>query len=393
MSYCSLSGRIVNEMFVECSVMNAVLDVNMLNLQGNNLSDVDVILKPDVYIYVKKAKCAFDLFQLLIAPGILKPTDISVLFETIELTGLKYLKEIIKRYETYPDEVKITRFSPHRQQVVALGKDFSVKDLQKVSQLCEGNFSSPWKLIQHLEDTSVLTENSMSSFLQRLKDNKVNEDFNQLLVTVSDAIGVKGEKYVDMLRVLYKEHAEIKTELEDAKSAFDLFQILSVADILKATDISILFETIEVTGLKYLKEIIKTYDTYPDEVKITRFSAHRQQVVALGKDFSTIDIQRISWKYEVPDDFCSNPWKLITFLESNGIISKDNLSSFLINLKRVGNEKPTISKLDKNKSGQSEQPQRLRADEGNEKASTSKRQKLDKGIGEASISKRLKLDE
>ncbi|XP_033098911.1 uncharacterized protein LOC117102654 [Anneissia japonica] len=176
-------------------------------------------------------------------------------------------------------------------------------------------------------------------------------DFNQLLVTVSDAIGVKGEKYVDMLRVLYKDLAEIKTELEEAKSAFDLFQILRVADVLKATDISILFETIEVTGLKYLKEIIKTYDTYPDEVKITRFSAHRQQVVALGKDFSTTDIQRIGWKYEVPDDFCSNPWKLITFLESNGIISKDNLSSFLMNLKRV------------DKSGQSEQPQKSRADE------------------------------
>ncbi|XP_033119512.1 uncharacterized protein LOC117118892 [Anneissia japonica] len=313
---------------------------------------------------LENAKCAFDLFQALIASGILKPTDISVLFETIELTGLKYLIEIIKTYETYPDEVKITRFTPHRQQVVALGKDFSVKDLQKVGQLYEGNFSNPWKLIQHLEDASVLTENSISSFIQRLNKNKVNEDFNQLLVTISDAIIMKGEKYVDMLRVLYKDLAEIKTELEEAKSAFDLFQILRVADVLKATDISILFETIEVTGLRYLKEIIKTYDTYPDKVKIMQFSAHRQQVIALGKDFSTIDIQRIGRKYEVPDDFCSNPWKLITFLESNGIVSEGNLSSFLMNLQRVGNEI----------------------------ASTSKRPNLDKGIGEASIPKRPKLD-
>ncbi|XP_033115703.1 uncharacterized protein LOC117115926, partial [Anneissia japonica] len=300
---------------------------------------------------LEKAKCAFDLFQLLIAPGILKPTDISVLFETIELTGLKYLIEIIKTYETYPDEVKITRFLPHRQQVVALGKDFSVKDLQKVSQLYEGNFSSPWKLIQHLEDTSVLTEDSMSSFLQHLNENKVNEVFNQLLVRISDAISVKSEKYIDMLRVLYKDLAEFKAELEEAKSAFDLFQILRVADILKATDISVLFETIEVTGLRYLKDIIKAYDTYPDEVKITRFSAHRQHLVALGKDLSTIDIQRIGQMYEVPDDFCFNSWKLITYLESKGIVSENNLSSFLQNLERDDN------------SGQSEQPRSSWSDE------------------------------
>ncbi|XP_033121723.1 uncharacterized protein LOC117120752 [Anneissia japonica] len=126
--------------------------VDMLRVLYRDLANVKTELE--------EAKSAFDLFKRLIAPGILKPTDISVLFETIELTGLKYLIEIIKTYETYPDEVKITRFTPHRQQVVALGKDFSVKDLQKVGQLYEGNFSNPWKLIQHLEDASVLTENS-----------------------------------------------------------------------------------------------------------------------------------------------------------------------------------------------------------------------------------------
>ncbi|XP_033098912.1 uncharacterized protein LOC117102655 [Anneissia japonica] len=54
MSYCSLSGRIVNEMFVECSVMNAVLDVNMLNLQGNNLSDIDGKLLAEIIIVLHK---------------------------------------------------------------------------------------------------------------------------------------------------------------------------------------------------------------------------------------------------------------------------------------------------------------------------------------------------
>ncbi|XP_033111379.1 uncharacterized protein LOC117112412 [Anneissia japonica] len=295
--------------------------VDMLRVLYRDLANVKTELE--------EAKSAFDLFKRLIAPGILKPTDISVLFETIELTGLKYLKDIIKKYEKYPDEVKITQFSPHRQQVVALGKDFSLKYLQKVSLLYEGNFPSPWKLIQHLEDTSVLTENSMSSFLQRLNENKVNEDFNKLLVRISEEISMKGEKYVDMLRVLYNDLTEFKADLEEANAAFDLFQILCVAAILKPTDTSILFETIEVTGLRFLKDIIQMYGTYPDEVKITRFSAHRQHLVALGKDFTTQDIQRVAQMYEVPDGFRSNPWKLISFLERKGIVSEDNLSSFL----------------------------------------------------------------
>ncbi|XP_033121760.1 uncharacterized protein LOC117120781 [Anneissia japonica] len=312
--------------------------VDMLRVLYRDLANVKTELE--------EAKSAFDLFKRLIAPGILKPTDISVLFETIELTGLKYLKETIEKYERYPDKVEIIQFSPHRQQVVALGKEFSLKDLQKVSQLYKGNFSNQWKLIQHLEDTFDLTENSILSFLQRLKENDVNEgtDFNQLLVKISYAISKEDEKYIDMLRVLYKDFATITTELEEAKSAFDLFQILNVAGILKPTDISVLFQTIELTGLKYLKEITEKYETYPAEVKIAQFSEHRQRVVDLGKKFSTLDIQRIGQMYKVPDGFCSNSWKLIAFLESEGVVSEVNFSSFLKNFECV--DKSRRSRLD-----------------------------------------------
>ncbi|XP_033115542.1 uncharacterized protein LOC117115728 isoform X3 [Anneissia japonica] len=41
MSYCSLSGIIVNEMMEECGRMNIVLEDNMLRLKGNDLSDID----------------------------------------------------------------------------------------------------------------------------------------------------------------------------------------------------------------------------------------------------------------------------------------------------------------------------------------------------------------
>ncbi|XP_033121755.1 uncharacterized protein LOC117120778 isoform X2 [Anneissia japonica] len=41
MSYCSLSGIIVNEMMEECGRMNIVLKDNMLELKGNDLSDID----------------------------------------------------------------------------------------------------------------------------------------------------------------------------------------------------------------------------------------------------------------------------------------------------------------------------------------------------------------
>ncbi|XP_033127021.1 uncharacterized protein LOC117124800 [Anneissia japonica] len=41
MSYCSLSGSIVNEMMEECGRMNIVLKDKMLELDGNDLSDID----------------------------------------------------------------------------------------------------------------------------------------------------------------------------------------------------------------------------------------------------------------------------------------------------------------------------------------------------------------
>ncbi|XP_033112890.1 uncharacterized protein LOC117113606 [Anneissia japonica] len=314
---------------------------------------------------LEEAESAFGLFQLLIAPGTLKSTDISVLFETIELTGFRYLKEIIEKYETYPVDVKITRFSGHRQHVVALGRGFSVKDVQKISQLYRGNivFPNQWKLIIDLE-TDVLTEDKMSTFLQCLKENEVNKDFNKLLLELSEAISKKDKKYVDLLRVLYTDFAIAKTDLEEAKCAFDLFQILIVAGALKQTDISVLFETIELTRLRYLKEIIEKYEAYPTVVKITRFSPHRQQLVALGRDLSVKHLQTVCQMYEIPVNISTNPWKVITFLENEDIISGGNLSLLLFNLKTVG-------------SGE---------------ASTTKRQMLDKGSGMVSTSKRHKLE-
>ncbi|XP_033111380.1 uncharacterized protein LOC117112413 [Anneissia japonica] len=41
LSQCNLSGSIVNEMVEECGRMNVVLKDNMLNLKGNDLSDID----------------------------------------------------------------------------------------------------------------------------------------------------------------------------------------------------------------------------------------------------------------------------------------------------------------------------------------------------------------
>ncbi|XP_033111168.1 baculoviral IAP repeat-containing protein 1e-like [Anneissia japonica] len=316
---------------------------------------------------LEKAKSAFDLFKVLKARGILEPEDISVLFETIEITEWRYLKEIIEKYETYPDKVEIARFSAHRQQIVALGKTFLLEDLQKACHLYKDEFDSNiWKLIQHLEYTSsVLTEDNIPSFMQRLRKKVLNEDFNQLLGEMSNAISKEDKKYVDMLRVLYSDTAEFKEELVRAKSAFDLFQILIVADILKPTDISVLFETIELTGLRFLKKIIEKYREYPDKVEITLFSAYRQRVVAWGKNVLCEVLQNVRQRYEIPVNISTNPWKVITYLENKDIISEDKWSSFLMNVKSSDNEE----------------------------ASTSKKQKLNEGNGEASTSKKLKLGE
>ncbi|XP_033120136.1 NLR family CARD domain-containing protein 4-like [Anneissia japonica] len=182
---------------------------------------------------------------------------------------------------------------------------------------------------------------------------------------MSNAISKKDKKYVDMLRVLYSDTAEFKEELVRAKSAFDLFQTLIVAGVLKSTDISVLFQTIELTGLRFLKEIIEKYRKYPDKVEITLFSAYRQHVVAWGKNVLCEVLQNVRQRYEIPVNISTNPWKVITYLENKDIISEDKWSSFLMNVKSSDNEEASTSKkqkLNEGKSGLSKQPKRQRID-------------------------------
>ncbi|XP_033127638.1 uncharacterized protein LOC117125275 [Anneissia japonica] len=271
-----------DELLVKLSTAISEYDKKHIDMLRVLYTDL-VLAKTDL----EEAKSAYNLFKLLIGPGILKPADISVLFETIEITGFRYLEEIIEKYETYPKEVKITRFSAHRQHVVALGRRFSVKDIKRLSQMYRGDmpFANQWKLIEDLE-TDVLTEDTMSTFLQCLKGTGGNIELQGMLVKLSSAITKTDEKHIDMLRVLYTDLVIAKTDLEKAESAYDLFKLLIAPGILKPTDISVLFETIEITGFRYLKEIIETYETYPSEVKLTRFSEHRQNVVDLGRRFT-----------------------------------------------------------------------------------------------------------
>ncbi|XP_033127639.1 uncharacterized protein LOC117125276 [Anneissia japonica] len=202
-----------------------------------------------------------------------------------------------------------------------------------------------------------------------------------MLVKLSSAITKTDEKHIDMLRVLYTDLVIAKTDLEAAESAYDLFKLLIAPGILKPTDISVLFETIEITGFRYLKEIIETYETYPSEVKLTRFSEHRQNVVDLGRRFSVKDVQRLSQLYRGNRPF-ANQWKLIEDLETD-VLTEDNMSTFL----------QCLREHDVNKgSGEASTSKRKMSDKDTGEASTSKRQMLEKGSGESSTSKRNMSD-
>ncbi|XP_071947969.1 uncharacterized protein [Antedon mediterranea] len=329
------------ELLVELCENIAKKDVEMLRVLYRDF--------PVSITQLEGAGSAFDIFRLLEAPGLLTPTNINILIQTIEITGLAHLKMIIERYATYPVTVEIDMFSKFRQDVIDLGKGLSVEEIQKICQIYGCSFRLPWKLIQHLENSSVLTKETLPSFLDTLKSSQATKDFNKLLSDLSEAIENKSKEYVSMLKVLCADHVNVQADLWKAKTAFDVFKLLEEAGYLKTTDISILHEMIVVTGLDYLKEIIERYmQPYPDQVSVIHFSAHRHNIMHLGKSLSNKRLRRICCKYEVPSNHRSR-WKMIKYLQENDRLSEENISMFLDKLKQnEESESVTLVKFRRN---------------------------------------------
>ncbi|XP_033097188.1 uncharacterized protein LOC117101336 [Anneissia japonica] len=121
------------------------------------------------------------LMNMLEASGSLRPTDLTLLYDTIKATeqfGLEYkIQNEMPSFQiskSIRDSV-ITKFTPHRQKLVKLGLALTPSDVQKISDLYEVKHTDSWSLIMDLEHNLVICEENMDAFIEKLKKHKLHQ--------------------------------------------------------------------------------------------------------------------------------------------------------------------------------------------------------------------------
>ncbi|XP_033114832.1 uncharacterized protein LOC117115231 [Anneissia japonica] len=162
-----------------------------------------------------------------------------------------------------------------------------------------------------------------------------DEDFRQLLVKVSEWYDARG--YINMLKVLYRDHVTEVSQLQNASQTMTLLHLLYDSGDLCPTDLTLLYESIKATQ-KYglIQEIKALIPSCPNirEVVISKFTPYRQKLMKLGFRLVQTDVGKISALYNNPVKAYADSWSLINDLEHRMIICEKNMKNFIKKLEK-----------------------------------------------------------
>ncbi|XP_033115549.1 uncharacterized protein LOC117115735 [Anneissia japonica] len=202
------------------------------------------------------------------------------------------------------------------------------------------------------------------------------DDFSQLLVDFSrwyDGLG-----HVNMLKVLYnnRDHVPIYNELSEATKVISLLSMLIGSGNLSPTNLTILYDTIKVTGqFGFNSRVILPLIQRIKEHEVTKFSWYRQFLLKLGTVLTEDDIVALDVRYNIPllKNY-NDSWHLILDLEHKNELCEEKIYNFIEGLPSClavkylleGIKEASTSitpKVNEDKAGKSEQPRRSRSDE------------------------------
>ncbi|XP_033117494.1 uncharacterized protein LOC117117336 [Anneissia japonica] len=166
------------------------------------------------------------------------------------------------------------------------------------------------------------------------KDNmeEITDDtFRQLLTVFSEWYDQL--RYINMLKVLYRDLLKNNYELNKASKVMDLMDLLIASGDLDSTDQSLLYDTINISEQYGLEKKIKCnlLPSFPNvkDVKISKFTHHRQNVMKLGMVLIDEEVKKISGLYNKPVKEYTDTWSLIMDLEHNRIICEGKMDAFI----------------------------------------------------------------
>ncbi|XP_071958000.1 uncharacterized protein [Antedon mediterranea] len=156
----------------------------------------------------------------------------------------------------------------------------------------------------------------------------VNEDdFNLLKMIVSEYYDDRN--CLIMLKVLFRDHVP-QFKLQEMRSTIDMLNALEDSGDLSSKDISIIYDTINLTKQYALKDKIQKELPFPNVsgIPITNFTEYRQKIMKLGMEINRRDIHRSDMYSNNPYKGYQSSWRMIDDLDDGNIqtlLSKLNM--------------------------------------------------------------------
>ncbi|XP_033113088.1 uncharacterized protein LOC117113749 [Anneissia japonica] len=159
-----------------------------------------------------------------------------------------------------------------------------------------------------------------------------DEEFRGILSSLSGWYDRHG--YLNMLKLLYQGLVTEPDKLYAATNVIEVFELLCTCRCLSSADLTVLYDTINVTQPFGLEPEIRKFSMVKlldiRTVSISKFTCNRQILMKVVKCLSDHEVVRISQLYSCQQP--CNRWELFVDLEQRSEFSEENLDNFMRNL-------------------------------------------------------------
>ncbi|XP_033098608.1 uncharacterized protein LOC117102456 [Anneissia japonica] len=163
-----------------------------------------------------------------------------------------------------------------------------------------------------------------------------DEDYRQLLHDISEWYDGIGS--ISMLKVLYRDHVTDVSTLDKANKMRDLLDNLHASGNLSPTDLSILYDTINITkqfGFKPKNEDLLPLFQNVKNLTVSKFTSYRQKLVKLGRTLNEEDVATLNGSFNTLLKKYEDRWHLIRDLEHRKVICEENMKAFIERLEKL----------------------------------------------------------
>ncbi|XP_033119958.1 uncharacterized protein LOC117119265 [Anneissia japonica] len=152
---------------------------------------------------LNKATKVMELMDMLTASGHLHSANLNVLYDTINVTEQRGIKDILPVFQNVED-VEISKFTHHRRKIMKLGMVLIDEDVNKISAIYNKpvkEYADTWSLIMDLEHNRVICEGKMDAFIEKLNSLKLQHAVEALTEEIPNASSNSGHSLSEEIAV------------------------------------------------------------------------------------------------------------------------------------------------------------------------------------------------